>query len=33
MTENIAMYARYCYGELDRRTWRGFPSAYMRKRF
>ena len=32
MTENIAMYARYGYEETDRRTERGFPRVYMRKR-
>jgi len=32
MTENIAMYARYGYKEVDRRTERGFPRVYMRKR-
>ena len=32
MTENIAMYARYGYVEVDRRTERGFPRVYMRKR-
>ena len=33
MTENIAMYARYGYKEVYRRTERGFPRVYMRKRF
>ncbi len=32
MTENIALYARYGYEEIDRRTERGFPRVYMRKR-
>ena len=32
MTENIAMYLRYGYEEIDRRTERGFPRVYMRKR-
>ena len=32
MTENIAMYLRYGYEETDRRTERGFPRVYMRKR-
>ena len=32
MTENIAMYARSGYEEIDRRTERGFPRVYMRKR-
>ena len=32
MTENIAMYLRYGYEEVDRRTERGFPRVYMRKR-
>ena len=31
MTENIAMYLRYGYEEIDRRTERGFPRVYMRK--
>lgn len=31
MTENIAMYARNGYEEIDRRTERGFPRVYMRK--
>ena len=31
MTENIAMYARGGYEEIDRRTERGFPRVYMRK--
>lgn len=31
MTENIAMYLRYGYDEIDRRTERGFPRVYMRK--
>ena len=31
MTENIAMYTRYGYEEIDRRTERGFPRVYMRK--
>ena len=33
MTENISMYARYGYEEIDRRTERGFRRVYMRKRF
>ena len=32
MTENIAMYLRYGYEEIDRGTERGFPRVYMRKR-
>ena len=32
MTENIDMYIRYGYEEIDRRTERGFPRVYMRKR-
>ena len=32
MTENIAIYARIGYEETDRRTERGFPRVYMRKR-
>ena len=32
MTENIAMYLRYGYEEIDRRTERGLPRVYMRKR-
>ena len=32
MTENIAMYGRIGYEEVDRRTERGFPRVYMRKR-
>ena len=32
MTENIAIYLRYGYEEIDRRTERGFPRVYMRKR-
>ena len=32
MTENIALYARSGYEEIDRRTERGFPRVYMRKR-
>ncbi|MYE83736.1 MAG: GNAT family N-acetyltransferase [Gammaproteobacteria bacterium] len=32
MTENIAMYVRYGYEEVDRRTESGFPRVYMRKR-
>ena len=32
MTENIEMYARNGYEEIDRRTERGFPRVYMRKR-
>ena len=32
MTENIAMYERIGYVEVDRRTERGFPRVYMRKR-
>ena len=32
MAENIAMYLRYGYEEIDRRTERGFPRVYMRKR-
>lgn len=31
MTENIAMYERIGYVEVDRRTERGFPRVYMRK--
>ena len=31
MTENIAMYTRCGYEEIDRRTERGFPRVYMRK--
>ena len=32
MTENIAMYGRIGYEEVDRRTERDFPRVYMRKR-
>ena len=32
MIENIAMYERIGYVEVDRRTERGFPRVYMRKR-
>ena len=32
MTENIAMYERVGYVETGRRTERGFPRVYMRKR-
>ena len=32
MTENVALYARIGYTEVDRRTERGFPRVYMRKR-
>ena len=32
MTENIAMYERIGYVEVDRRTERGFARVYMRKR-
>ena len=32
MTENISIYARLGYVEIDRRTERGFPRVYMRKR-
>lgn len=32
MTENIAMYARCGYEEVERRVERGFPRVYMRKR-
>ena len=32
MTENIAMYTRSGYEEIDRRIERGFPRVYMRKR-
>ena len=32
MTENIAMSLRYGYEYIDRRTERGFPRVYMRKR-
>ena len=32
MTENIAMYSRIGYEEVERRTERGFPRVYMRKR-
>ena len=31
MTENIAMYERIGYVEVERRTERGFPRVYMRK--
>ena len=31
MTENIAMYERIGYVEIERRTERGFPRVYMRK--
>ena len=31
MTENIAMYARQGYEEIDRRIENGFPRLYMRK--
>ena len=31
MTENIAMYARQGYEEIDRRIENGFPRPYMRK--
>ena len=32
MTENIRLYERIGYVEVDRRTERGFPRVYMRKR-
>ena len=32
MTENIAMCLRYGYEEIGRRTERGLPRVYMRKR-
>jgi len=32
MTENLAMYARNGYVEIERRVERGFPRVYMRKR-
>ena len=32
MTENVALYARIGYVEVDRRTEHGFPRVYMRKR-
>ena len=32
MSENIAMYIRYGYEEVDRRHECGFPRVYMRKR-
>ena len=32
MTENFALYARNGYEEIERRTERGFPRIYMRKR-
>ena len=32
MTENIAMYTRNGYEEIERRTEHGFPRVYMRKR-
>ena len=32
MTENIALYERIGYVEVDRRIERGFPRVYMRKR-
>ena len=32
MTENGALYSRIGYVEVDRRTERGFPRVYMRKR-
>ena len=32
MTENIEMYGRIGYEEVERRTERGFPRVYMRKR-
>ena len=32
MTENFALYARNGYKEVERRTERGFPRIYMRKR-
>ena len=32
MTENVALHARIGYAEIDRRTERGFPRVYMRKR-
>ena len=32
MTENIALYARRGYEEIERRVERGYPRVYMRKR-
>ena len=32
MTENVALYTRIGYAEVDRRTERGFPRVYMRRR-
>ena len=32
MTENVALYERIGYVEVERRTERGFPRVYMRKR-
>ena len=32
MTENFALYARNGYEEVERRTEKGFPRIYMRKR-
>ena len=32
MTENVAMYGRIGYVEVERRAERGFPRVYMRKR-
>lgn len=32
MTENFALYARNGYEEIERRTEKGFPRIYMRKR-
>ena len=32
MTENIALYARHGYEEVERRIERGYPRVYMRKR-
>ena len=32
MTENFALYARNGYDEVERRTEKGFPRIYMRKR-
>ena len=32
MTENIALYARHGYEEIERRVEHGYPRVYMRKR-
>ena len=32
MTENFALYVRNGYEEVERRTEKGFPRIYMRKR-